>query len=313
MSKKVDMDKMANASITGKDKLLDFVKSKMFDLIAVAVVISMILLTLGVLELREVTLKTAINIILEWIPFYLCAVLLNTNFYKKGVFNGKQKDTFTKIVDTYSDLVNKLTGAQLEYLPDFCIKYNADALRQLQEVALKRLSISYELFNEGNDKCKPLKIMTKKQLEQLYDKHIAKQICKVIKMRVKGINPNTLLGSTNSSDPTDLGQDEGELRKKRMIKYATGYIFSIGFMTLIAVKNILEWGWAGLLFAAFKILYVFARSYLRYFEGYEDIVVKVANHISRKTDILKEFVSWEENKNGQNGQKEASVTDTSVQ
>lgn len=311
MSKKVNLNDVADASMNGKDKLLDFVKSKMFDLIALATVVSMILLTLGVLELREVTLNTAINIFLEWVPFYLCAVLLNTNFYKKGVFNGKQKDTFTNIVEAYSNLVNQLKGEQLEHLPDFCIKYNADALRQLQEVALKKISISYDLFDKGNDKQKPLKVMTKKQLEKLYDKHIAKQIYKIIRYNVKGINPNALLGSTSSSDPTDLGQDEGELRKKRMAKYATGYVFSIGFMTLIAVKNILEWGWAGLLFAAFKILYVFARSYLRYFEGYEDIVIKVANHISRKTDIIKEFISWEANKYGVT--TEVTDSDTSVQ
>lgn len=295
MSKKVDINDVANKSVNGKDKLIDFVKNKMFDLIALAVVVSMILLTLGVLELREVTLKTILNIFIEWIPFYLCAVLLNGNFYNKGVFNGKQKDTFVNIVSAYSNIVNALTGAQLEYLPDFCIRYNENALRQLQEVELKKIGISYKIFDEGKDEQKPLKMMNKKQLNKLYDKHIAKQIYKIIRMRVKGINSNTLLGSTSSADPTDLGQDESELRKKKMVKYATGYVFSIGFMTFIAVKNVLDWGWGGLLFAAFKILYVFARSYLRYFEGYEDIVVKVANHISRKTDILKEFVCWEAN------------------
>lgn len=53
----------------------------------------------------------------------------------------------------------------------------------------------------------------------------------------------------------------------------------------------MEWGWVGVIFVIFKLLYIVARSYMQYFDGYQDITVSLVNHISRKTDIIKEFES----------------------
>jgi len=39
-------------------------------------------------------------------------------------------------------------------------------------------------------------------------------------------------------------------------------------------------------------LYTLCRSYTKYFNGYNDITNDVANHITRKTDILKQFDDW---------------------
>lgn len=63
-------------------------------------------------------------------------------------------------------------------------------------------------------------------------------------------------------------------------------------MALIGVKNFLEWGWVGLLFTVFKLLYILCSSYMKYFQGYEDICTGLVNHIYRKTDVLKEFDHW---------------------
>jgi hypothetical protein len=61
---------------------------------------------------------------------------------------------------------------------------------------------------------------------------------------------------------------------------------------MMGVKDVLEWGWMGAFLLLFKMLYILCRSYMKYFEGFDDINIRLVNHISRKTDVLKEFDYW---------------------
>ena len=123
-------------------------KSKAFDIIGVGLVVSVGLVSLGVIQLREITPKEIINILLEAIPFYFGSVTLAMNYYRKGICNGKLSQVFINIVQTYSDKVNKLNGKQLEYINDFCIYYNDKALRMAQENLLRTVAVRYDKFNE---------------------------------------------------------------------------------------------------------------------------------------------------------------------
>ena len=140
----------------------------------------------------------------------------------------------------------------------------------------------------------------------MYGKETAKVICKCKKIKVKGIHVNILLGSISNSDPTDLGKNENEMFRSRRLKYAVVYLIFTFVMALIGVKNILEWGWVGVLFTIFKLLYITCTSYMKYFEGYEDINTNLVNHICRKTDILKEFKYWYKERYSIEADKDAS-------
>ena len=107
----------------GKD-LKRSLKNKAFDVIGVGLVVAVGLISLGVIELREITPKEIINILLEAIPFYIGSVTLAMNYYRKGVYAGKDSEMFVNTVEKYSKKVNKLNGKQLEYLNDFCGEYN---------------------------------------------------------------------------------------------------------------------------------------------------------------------------------------------
>lgn len=291
---RADLGDLANQ---GKQKAMDFAKSKVFDLVGAGLIIAMLALILGVLEIKEVTGKKVLDIVIEFVPFYLAALALTLNYYTKGSFAGKATKSFQDTVTDYSARVNGLTGQRIELLDDFCIYYNNKALQQMQDNELKKVAITHDRFNivtydrEGNE-LQPLKTLTKKELSQLYNKRIVKIILKCQKMRVKGIHSNILLGSSTIKDTTDIGHTEKELRNINTVKYAMAYVFSIGFMVLIGIKDILEWGWKGLLLVAFKVIYVICRSIMRYFDGYNTIVNQVKNHISRKTDIIKEYEDW---------------------
>lgn len=280
----------------GKD-LKRSLKSKAFDVIGVALVIAVGLISLGVVELREITPKEVINILLEAIPFYIGSVTLAMNYYRKGVYAGKETAMFSDTVGRYSDKVNKLNGKQLEYLNDFCGEYNDKALRMAQENLLRSVAIRYDKFNDGSiDKdgheVPPLKRLSKEELVTRYNARVAEFIIKARDVQIKGINVNVLLGNNYNWDITNLGPNEKELASQRRKQYAGSSAISILLLSLMAVKNIMEWGWIGFVLVAFKLIWILANAYMKYFEGYDDATIRITNHISRKVDILKQYDYW---------------------
>ena len=278
--------------IDTKEKTVSFVKSRVFDFIAVGIVIAMAALSLGIVELRTITLKELLNIVLECIPFYFAATLLSANYYNKGVFVAKQTDKFISTIAYYSNKVSSLTGEQLKLLPVFCDEYNSKALKDSRTKLLRTVAITYEEFDEGVNGEPPLKCLSKRKLKSKYEHHIVKVILECKKMRIKGIYPNVLLSNFMNTDITDLGSTEKELSKKRLASYAGMYVVSIFIMSLMAVKDVLQWGWMGAALTLFKVLYISIGAYMKYFNGYEDISTFVVNHINRKSDVIKEYEYW---------------------
>lgn len=292
------MENKANAAelvTSAKSKTAEFIKNKMFDVIAVAIVVAMLALSLGMFQLREMSIRELINIVLETLPFYFATVMLNDNYYMKGTYEGKSTKTFKAIVSAYSNKVNALTGSQIKILPDFCQKYNEQTKRRIQLSILRNDALTLEEFEEDYVKDEehhgPLKALSKKKLKELLGKHRASAVIAAKKVKVKGISSNILLGNSGNADITNLGLNEREMHTKRKRSYAVGSFVSIFILTLIAVKDVASWGWVGIMLVVFKLLYIVARSYTKYFEGYQDITLSLANHLSRKTDIIKEFES----------------------
>lgn len=291
------VDDFATELNNNSKTLTNKIKSHVFDVIALGLVAAIGLLNLGAIEIKDLT-KEYINIVLEAIPFYIGSVALALNYYKKGVYAGKSSKSFNDIVSCYSAKVNTLVGKQIDKLNDFCSYYNKKALRLRQETVLQNVAISFERFDCPTDGSKPLKIMSDEELTKEFGEVVAKAIIEAKNIKVKGINANVLLGNNHIDDVTDLGKSEQEMLKARSQEYSIVSFASIIVMSMMGVKDILEWGWIGAFLLVFKMLYILCRSYMKYFEGYDDITVKLSNHMSRKIDILKEFDYWYEDNFG---------------
>lgn len=293
----MDKNKLENAVQQGTNTAVSILKNRMFDFIAVGILIAMLALNLGVIELRDITLLNIANILLECVPFFITSVLLSVNFYHKGTYTGKNTANFIATSKQYSKMVVDLTGEEIEVLPDFCSEFNDNVIKQMQTNLLKRASITYEKFNdeftdENGNIIQPLKVMSKKQLLTMYSKERVKIILLAKKVKIKGLNENLLLGNNNVEDITDMGDDEQTMDRDNTRDSASIYLISTILLALIGVKDVLEWGWAGLLITAFKLIYVLCSSYMKHFKGYNDVTIRLSNHIARKTDILKQFKHW---------------------
>lgn len=281
-----------------KTKLKAGIRNNAYDLIAVLIILVLFAVSLGILERRIITADEVLDVIVESIPFFLTAVLLSNTYYSKGVAYGKLTDRFNFIVDTYSNLVNVLDGKKIEALPDFCDEYNAMALRKMQIAELRRMSITWEQFNDYHispltgEKTSPLKHWSYKELKKNYGKAVAKCVHKAKQITIKGIQSNILLSSNDSNDITDLGKTEKQLKAREMTITSITFLASIALMTLVIVKDFEEWGWAGIVLVVFKVVYIFCRAFTTYFDGYDDVTVQLSAHLNRKIDILKQFQHW---------------------
>ena len=280
-----------------KRKVATMAKNKIFDLIGISIVLVMFFLGLGALKIIDFTAESLLNFIISFIPFYLATMLLNTNYYTKGSYKGKESEVYKNAMAAYSAIIDGLDGDQQLKLNDFVDWYNADALKRLQTSILKRGSISYERFacvtknSEGKIQ-QPLQTCSYSEVFSLYNEYVANIVEKAKHAHIKKISTNILLSNIQSVDPTDIGKGESQLRKTRLGVTGLVSFISVVALSLIGFKDIMEWGWVAAFVTLFKMVYIFARSYQMYFHAYDDITVSVVNHIARKTDILKQFKSW---------------------
>lgn len=282
-------------------KISSDIKKSVYDWICAIIIIAVVAASLDIIGLIDLTGENAwnriTNFVMQWIPYFMATILLNNTLYKKGVFVGKRTTVFVNNAKTYSELVNDLTGEQIKKLDAFCEDYNETSLKNLQTNILKKEALTYNDFDNkfsiDGVTYNPLKIWTDEELENSkYTKSQIKAIKKAKNVKIKGLTSNSLLSSMNVKDPTDIGQNEKELARKRSLSSTLIYVVSTILMSLLAIKNIADWGWSGLIIVLFKVLYTFAKSYMSYFQGYNDMTVDLTNHIARKTDILKMFLNY---------------------
>ena len=264
----------------------EWLKKSAYDFISVSIIIIIIVASLDAFGFKDINTYTLSQFVIEWAPLFLASILLNSNLYEKGKYVAKNAKTYLDAIKEYSIKASALNGEKLKLFPVFCNEKNKEIRRELQENALRPYGISWDDFNQMIG-------CSEKELRDKYDdEEIVKVILETRRIKIAGYKVNYILGNNNSVDRSDLGPTEEELSKNYKIKNAIYVILSTLLMTFISIKDIVSWGWAGLLIVLFKTGYTFARAYMSYFKGYSDVAIKLTNQIIRKVDIFKEYDYW---------------------
>lgn len=288
----------------GKFKLQDGIRKHIFDWIAAIILVALIATSLDVFGLIDFRKINVIEFFISWFPYFVAAMLLQTDLYKKGIFIGKATDKFKTVISSYSELANSLSGKQINGLYDFCDKYNDAARRSMQKQILRKEGLAFDDFDIGVTKSvnnidvveTPLKIRTKRTLKQQgFTKRQIQSIYAAKRVKIKGINVNVLLSSNDAADVTNIGSDEKELQIRQIFASAIKYLFTTFLLSLIAIKHVENWGWIGLVLIIFKVAYLFAGSYMSYFKGYDNVTIDLITHFTRKMDILKMYLTTTSN------------------
>jgi hypothetical protein len=288
------MSKLEDKLQESKLKASDGLKKHIFDWVAAIIIISLIAASLDIFGLVSFNTINFVEFLVSWFPYFAASILLNSDLYKKGVFVAKHTPKFKGVILSYSKLVDSLSGKQIKNLHPFCEEYNDDAKKSIQTQILRAEGLTFEDFDVGDENNTPLKVRTKQQLLQ---QNFTKQQCKAIRtakrVKIKGINVNVLLSNNHAMDITCIGEDEKSLSKKRMIFSAARYMITTLLLSVIAIKDISDWGWLSLVLTLFKVAYLFAGCCMSYFKGYDDITIHLTNHFNRKIDILRIYLNYE--------------------
>lgn len=263
----------------------DMFKKSIYDILSITIILAIIITSLDVFGVKDININTIPNLFVEWVPFFLAAILLNSNLYEKGKYVAKNTQVYKLAIKDYSTKASALTGEKLKYFPEFCNNKNNEVRRNMQEQLLRTICFTYEDYEKASK-------LTKKELQELYDEETVRIILKAKNVTIVGYKLNLILGNYNTGDETDLGPTEEELSKRYKFRNTVFNICYTVIMTLLGIKDIMEWGWSGILIVLFKAAYTFARAYTSYFKGYNDIVIKLVNQIIRKSDIFKEYDYW---------------------
>lgn len=291
------MSNIADKLQENKLKLNNGIKKYIFDLVSIVIVIALLATSLDLFGLIDFRKIKFIEFIISWFPYFAAAMLLNTNFYKKGVFVGKNTVTFNNVITVYSSIANSLSGEQIKGLYPFCDKYNDDAKQSIQEQILRKEGLTIADFNNefiiNDEAIPPLKTLSRKKLKLLgYTRAQIRAIKNAKKVHVKGICVNVLLSSIDVKDSTNIGSNERELETKKISSMTVRYIVSTVLLSVITIKDTISFGLLGLVLVLFKVMYVFANSCMSYFKGYDDATINLASYFTRKTDILKMYLDY---------------------
>lgn len=269
------------------------IKKHIFDWVSAIIIVALIAACMDVFSLIDFKTIDLLEFFISWFPYFAAAILLHNNLYKKGVFVAKGTEKFIKTIEAYSDIANSLSGEQIKKLYPFCDKYNEDVKKSMQTQTLRKEGVTFEEFEYGTKELPALKTCNRKFLiKKGYNKAQIKAIKTAKNLHVHGINVSILLSSINVKDVTRIGDDEKTLQTKQIISSTLRYASSTLLLSIMAVKDISEWGWMGLILTIFKVMYLFAGSYMSYFKGYDNITISLVNHFSRKIDILKMYLDY---------------------
>lgn len=289
------MKKIGDTVQNGKSELTATLKTNLYNVITLLIVVALIIAGLDIFKGKEVTWQSIAAEIPAWLPYFFAAEALDTNLYSKGKCDGKMSVKFTGIVELYSTIVENLKGEDFAKLHEFCAKQNAEALVEGRTRILKRVSIPYEWYTDAftynGIQYIALSKQKYKNIKQVFNKEVAIAVFKANHYKIKGLQVNSLLGNTTYSDSTNLGANEVQLTKSHTILHTIFYLLITAVFMFIGIKDIKDWGWAGILIVVFKAMYALVKSIASYFKGYDDITLHLSNHIARKTDVLKQFKS----------------------
>lgn len=288
-----------------KKTVTEGIKKWIYDIVASVIIVVIVIASLGIFDLVEFDKdnfwSSISKFLIEWIPYFMATLLLNNNRYQKGTFVGKSTKKYQDMAKFYTKVVDSLSGERIKNLDQFCDEYNESCLKNIRTSILKEVSICYEdydkefMFDKDGEKIKhkPLKICDKESLvADGYTTIQVNAIMKAQKVKIKGLKGNELLSSITYKDPTDLGKNEGQLNRQQVLETAVKNVVSTLLLFFVAIKDITTWGWAGVFTVLIKVCFVVAMSFANYFRGYNDITIKIVNHLARKTDVLKTYIKY---------------------
>ena len=251
----------------------------------------------GVLFLGEITLTfgSLLNVSLLVAVIYLIASIAYRNNYQNGMYAAMKDEDYRKAKESYEKTKNDIYSLGItSKLGDYCVRYIEQDLKKYRASILADACIKYERYeSEYIGKAYKELLMTG------MSKHSARCVVRANNATGIKINTGTLLTSdSNFLRHRGLGMSTFA---RRNVDFATNMVSRL-FTTLLSgtvvIDVIINPSWQSLAQWALRMIAIFWAAVSGYDAGVKNITETTISYMSKKTEILKIFVSWHKKEQG---------------
>lgn len=258
---------------TPNDKIAEWFKRNIENF--VLVIICVIYIFRGVAEIEE-TGKKVLEIIADGAVALIGGYVIKAIMDKKGILKGLIAPKFVATTNNYGAKKTEISGFVEELYP-FCMKTNAERLKQKQAEFLLKHAMSYDHFING-----------------LYDidKEKKKIADKCRKIKVFEYTPVMLTNAYDNAKSEEelLTATIGKYERKQRVGDAV-----IGLVTFVLFGYFGfkpgEIVWANIAWAALQVGLFLANGMMKYMNAYFFVTETLRGKIKRVIDILDEFIN----------------------
>ena len=251
----------------------------------------------GVLFMGEIelTFGSILNVSLLVAIIYLIASIAYRNNYQNGMYAAMKDDEYCKAKERYEKAKHDIYSLGIaSKLGDYCVRYIEQDLKKYRASILADACIPYDKYESD---------YIGKTYKELMEKGLSKKTARCIVRANKAsgikINTGTLLTSdSNFHRHRGLGMST---LTRRNVDFATNMVSRL-FTTLLSgtvvIDVIINPSWQSLAQWALRMVAIFWAAVSGYDAGVKNISETTLSYISRKTEILKIFISWNEKEQG---------------
>lgn len=251
----------------------------------------------GLLFLGEIklTFGSILNVSLLVAIIYLIASIAYRNNYQNGMYAAMKNEEYRKAKENYESAKEEIyTLGIAPKLADYCVKYIENDLKKYRASILSDACIPYNIY-ESN--------YLGKSYKELLSSGMSKKTAQCIKRanNATGIKLNTstlLTSDSNTHKHRGLGMST---LTKRNMDFATNMVSRLLTTLLsgtVVIDVIINPSWQSLAQWALRMIAVFWAAVTGYDAGVKNICETTISYMSKKTEILKIFISWHKKEQG---------------
>lgn len=251
----------------------------------------------GLLFVGEIkmTFGSVLNVSLMVAIIFLIASIAYQNNYQNGMHVAMREEEYVKVKADYDKVKDEVYSLGLApMLSDYCVRYTKSELKRYRTSVLSELCIPYDVFERD-------------YLGKTYDELIQEGMQKRKAQCITRAN-NAVAIRLNESMLLEPGANNYQHRGlgmssvvKRNVDFSMNIIFRLLTTVLsgtVIIDVIINPSWQSLAQWVLRMIAVFSAAVTGYDAGYKNISETTVSYISRKTEILKIFISWHEKEQG---------------
>lgn len=247
----------------------------------------------GLLFLGEIklTFGSILNISLTVAVIFLVASITYRNNYQNGMYSAMKDGEYIKAKESYEKTKSDIYALGIAYnLPEYCVKYIENDLVKYRSSILADLCVPYDVYERD---------YLGKTYTELLSMGVPRKKARCINRanNATGIKLNAsmlLVSGPNNYKHRGLGISTVA---RRNVDFASNIVYRL-FTTLLSgtvvVDVVINPSWQSLAQWALRMMAVFWAAVCGYDAGHRNIMETTISYISRKTEILKIFISWHE-------------------